>query len=167
MRFVPAALAAFVVLSVSAATAQAPRQQQREWRPDWAAALPYLPPAGTIGVTAFVLGRNPCEIQLYIANTTDATIRNIWGTMRVQPGAVPTRFQARFIDPNFSRGVPTATMDACPRNIERVEIREIGPCVRGQTHLRGCGVPVVPFLSRLTHPRRDALQVVVAPDFDR
>ncbi len=162
---------AALLIGLSSTAAHAQQRQQppaREWRPEWAASLPYVPPAGHLGIAAFVAERRPCQIQLYFANATDTAIRDVWGTILVQPGAIPITFHARFIDPNFVRGVPTSSAgDPCPRNVERIEVREIGPCVRGTSYRRGCGAPLVAYLGRLTERRSDAVPVVIAPDFDR
>ena len=116
---------------------------------------------------AFSRGRSPCVIQLYIANATDTTIRDMWGTIVVLPGVIPLTFHARFIDPNFVRGVPVTSPETCPRNIERIELREVSPCYRGRPIARGCDAPIVPYLSRLTERRNDVVPVAVAPDFDQ
>ncbi|MBX9595078.1 MAG: hypothetical protein K2X46_11990 [Roseomonas sp.] len=165
------AAAILAVLSIQSATAwgqQRPAAPPNTWRPAWAEQVPAVPPPGHIGITAHPGDRHPCSVQMYIGNATDTAIREMWGTVLLYSGetSVVARFHTSFIDPQVRRGVPVHSAFPCPRGITRVELREISPCVRGRTHLKGCGAPVIQVVPAFAR-RTDVIPVDIAPDFDR
>ncbi len=172
MRF-HSALAATVALGlIGVAHAQQPRQQAApaptEWRPDWAKELPYTPPDGTIGIFVFPHNRSPCQLQIYIANGTNAAIREIFGVMLLHTpnDRIPARFHLSYIDPQTRRGGGAMGNAPCPRGVTRVELREVSPCSRDRAHMRGCGAPIVAIAPRMER-RSDIIEFTVAPDYDR
>ena len=97
MLFSGVAVALLLPAHGFAQTQRGPSGQGQEWRPEWAKELPKVPPAGTLGIQAFAADRQPCSVQLYIGNATETTVRNVWGVVLLQPGAIVGRFHASYI----------------------------------------------------------------------
>lgn len=172
MRIMILALAASVAWlgSVEAQQPQRPPQQraETEWRPDWAKELPYIPPAGSIGLSVYPHQRNPCQLQIYIGNNTDRAIREIFGVILVhtERDAVVTRFHLSFIDPNVQRGGGSLGTTPCTGRIIRAELREVSPCSHDRPRMRGCGAPIVAIAPRMNRPT-DIIPLTIAPDYNQ